>query len=390
MPETVDSNPGGGTKDAGEVAATSGDATAAVTTGGVLAAGDIGGGLRWNAKTIAGAVVGAAVVIWLLVKAADDPDRFVVVTIAGITLSALYFVVASGFTLIFGLMRVVNMAHGSLYLFGGYLALKMQENWFAPERRGVSLGLGAGGTADVEYSLWGWLVPLALATLIIGVLGVVLQQVFLRWNQGQDLRQALITIALSVIFADQMLAEYGGISQNVSPPAAWPTSVSLGGDIRFGFFRGVVVLGAALLIGLALWLVIKRTRFGKIVRAGVDDRDMVSALGINVQLVFLGAFFIGAALAGFGGVLGGTMISLQPGQDTQFLLNSLIVVIIGGMGSLGGAAIGALALGLVDSYADVYLVFGGTDLTNYSILVTFALLVAVLAVRPLGLFGRPA
>jgi branched-chain amino acid transport system permease protein len=219
---------------------------------------------------------------------------------------------------------------------------------------------------------------------------VVLQQVFLRWNQGQDLRQALITIALSVIFADQMLAEYGGISQNISTPASWPTSVSLPGDIRFGFFRGVVVLGAALLIGLGLWLVIKRTRFGKIVRAGVDDRQMVSALGINVQLVFLGAFFIGAALAGFGGVLGGTMISLQPGQDTQFLLNSLIVVIIGGMGSLGGAAIGALALGLVDSYADVYLVFGDTDLTNYSILVTFALLVAVLAVRPLGLFGRPA
>ena len=129
--------------------------------------------------------------------------------------------------------------------------------------------------------------------------------------------------------------------------------------MRFGFFRGVVVLGAALLIGLALYLIIKRTRFGKIVRAGVDDRDMVSALGINVSLVFIGAFFLGALLAGLGGVLGGTMISLAPGQDTAFLLNSLIVVIIGGMGSLGGAAIGALALGLVDAYADVYLVFGG-------------------------------
>ncbi len=148
--------------------------------------------------------------------------------------------------------------------------------------------------------------------------------------------------------------------------------------------------GSALLIGLLLWLVIKRTRFGKIVRAGVDDRDMVSALGINVQLIFAFAFLLGALLAGFGGVLGGTMISLAPGQDTSFLLNSLIVVIIGGMGSLGGAAIGALALGLVDSYADVYLVFGGADLTNYSVLVAIALLVAVLAVRPLGLFGRPA
>ena len=217
-----------------------------------------------------------------------------------------------------------------------------------------------------------------------------MQQVFLRWNQGQDLRQALITIALSVILADQMLAAFGGISKDIKVPTAWPNSIDLPGDVRFGFFRGVVVLGSALLIGLGLWYVIKRTRFGKIVRAGVDDRDMVSAMGINVQLVFAGAFFLGAMLAGFGGVLGGTMISLGPGQDTAFLLNSLIVVIIGGMGSLGGAAIGALALGLVDSYADVYLVFGDTDLTNYSILVTFALLVGVLAVRPLGLYGRPA
>jgi len=336
---------------------------------------------------IAAVVVAVLVAVFLVTKAADDLRRFTIVTLNGLTLAALYFVVASGFTLIFGLMRVVNMAHGSLYLLGGYLALKMQESWFTSEQ---GLNLSLGGTSDATYGLFGWLVPLVLATLIIGVVGVIMQQVFLRWNQGQDLRQALITIALSVIFADQMLAAFGGISKDIKPPTSWPTSIHLPGDVRFGFFRGVVVLGAALLIGLALWYVIRRTRFGKIVRAGVDDRDMVSALGINVQLVFIGAFFIGSLLAGLGGVLGGTMISLQPGQDTAFLLNSLIVVIIGGMGSLGGAAIGAVALGLVDAYADVYLVFGGTDLTNYSILVTFALLVGVLAVRPLGLFGRPA
>src|SRR5215210_8090806 len=329
----------------------------------------------------------AVAFVFLLVKAADDLRQFIVVTLNGITLAALYFVVASGFTLIFGLMRVVNMAHGSLYLLGGYLALKMQESWFKQE---AGLGLSLSGSDETRYSLVSWLVPLLLATLIIGLLGVLIQQVFLRWNQGQDLRQALITIALSVIFADQMLAAFGGISKDIKVPTAWPDSINLPGDVRFGFFRGVVVLGSAVLIGLGLWYVIKRTRFGKIVRAGVDDRDMVSALGINVQLVFAGAFLIGAMLAGFGGVLGGTMIALAPGEDTSFLLNSLIVVIIGGMGSLGGAAIGALALGLVDAYADVYLVFGDTDLTNYSILVTFGLLVAVLAVRPLGLFGRPA
>jgi branched-chain amino acid transport system permease protein len=365
-----------------------GDASARVTTGGVIEAPEAGGARsRWTPSRIAYTVVLAAVVIFLAVKAADDLRQFVVVTLNGVTLAALYFVVASGFTLIFGLMRVVNMAHGSLYLLGGYLALKMQESWFQEE---TGLNLSLSGATDAEYGLTGWLIPLVLATLCIGFLGVGMQQVFLRWNQGQDLRQALITIALSVIIADQMLAAFGGISKDIATPSSWPTSVLLPGDVRFGFFRGVVVLGAALLIGVLLVLVIKRTRFGKIVRAGVDDRDMVSALGINVNLVFLGAFFIGAMLAGLGGVLGGTMISLAPGQDAAFLLNSLIVVIIGGMGSLGGAAIGALALGLVDAYADVYLVIGDTDLTNYSILVTFALLVGVLAVRPLGLFGRPA
>jgi branched-chain amino acid transport system permease protein len=381
MPDTVDSSSGGDVQDAG-------DATARVTTGGVIAAPEVtAGGRRWTAMRIAYALVAAVVVVFLLVKAADDLRQFVIVTLNGVTLAALYFVVASGFTLIFGLMRVVNMAHGSLYLLGGYLALEMQDAWFKED---TGLGLSLSGATDADYSFIAWFFPLVLATILIGVIGVLLQQVFLRWNQGQDLRQALITIALSVIIADQMLAAFGGISKDVAAPTAWPTSVLLPGDVRFGFFRGVIVLGSALLIGVLLFLVIKRTRFGKIVRAGVDDRDMVSALGINVNLVFAGAFFIGALLAGFGGVLGGTMISLAPGQDTAFLLNSLIVVIIGGMGSLGGAAIGALALGLVDSYADVYLVFGGTDLTNYSIIVTFALLVGVLAVRPLGLFGRPA
>jgi branched-chain amino acid transport system permease protein len=285
---------------------------------------------------------------------------------------------------------VVNMAHGSLYLLGGYLALKFQEKLFQKGDGGLHLSLSAGGGGGGgDYNLIGWIVPLMMSVLLIGIIGILLQQLFLRWNQGQDLRQALITIAISVVAADQMLAGFGGISKDVKAPSAFPESVSFG-SVHVGFFRLVIVLGSALLIGVFLYLLIKRTRYGKIVRAGVDDRDMVAALGINIQLVFAGAFFLGAMLAGYGGVLGGTMLSLQPGEDTSFLLNSLIVVIIGGMGSLGGAAIGALALGMVDAYADVYLVFGSHDLTNYSILLTFALLVVVLAVRPLGLFGRPA
>ena len=340
-------------------------------------------------------VIGGAAILlalgWLVAKGAGDLRQFATVSLNGITLAALYFVVASGFTLIFGLMRIVNMAHGSLYLLGGYLAFEIQKGWFEKESAGglenLSLSSPSGGAS--EYDLLGWLVPILLAAICIGVVGVLIQQLFLRWNQGQDLRQALITIAISVIMADQMLAHFGGIAKDIKTPVDWPESVTIFG-VQYGFFRLVIVTGAALVIGVGLWWLIKRTRFGLVVRAGVDDREMVSALGINIPVVFAVAFFLGAMLAGIGGGLGGTMIALEPGEDASFLLSSLIVVIIGGMGSLGGAAIGAILLGLVDAYADVYLVFGDTDLTNYSILVTFALLVLVLAIRPLGLFGRPA
>jgi branched-chain amino acid transport system permease protein len=377
MSETVHSGPGGGRPDVVDAASAAGEPRGEARS--IL-----------SPKRAAIVAIVVLVVVWIAIKAFDNFSQFVTVTLNGLSLSALYFVVASGFTLIFGLMRVVNMAHGSLYLLGGYLALNFQEKLFQKDDGGLNLSLSAGGGGGGgDYNLIGWIVPLLMSVLIIGVIGVALQQLFLRWNQGQDLRQALITIAISVVAADQMLAAYGGIAKDVKAPSSFPESVTFG-SVHVGFFRLVIVVGSALLVGLGLWLLIKRTRYGKIVRAGVDDRDMVAALGINVQLVFAGAFFLGAMLAGYGGVLGGTMLSLQPGEDTGFLLNSLIVVIIGGMGSLGGAAIGALALGLVNAYADVYLVFGDKDLTNYSILLTFLLLVIVLAVRPLGLFGRPA
>ena len=141
-------------------------------------------------------MIAALVAVWLVVKASDDFSQFVTVTLNGLSLSALYFVVASGFTLIFGLMRVVNMAHGSLYLLGGYLALNFQEKLFQKDDGGLNLSLTAGGGGGGgDYNIIGWVVPLLMSVLIIGVIGILLQQLFLRWNQGQDLRQALITIA---------------------------------------------------------------------------------------------------------------------------------------------------------------------------------------------------
>jgi branched-chain amino acid transport system permease protein len=323
------------------------------------------------------------VVVWLAIKASEGGQIFLQVTLNGVTLAGLFFVVAAGFTLIFGLMRVVNLAHGSLYLFGGYLAYVAQTHWFGSSASQFSL------TAGSSTSLAGWVVPLVFASVVIGLVGLAIQQVLLRWNLGQDLRQALITIAVSVIFADQLLAHYGGIAQTIQPPSSWPNSITIG-SFHYGFFRLTVVLGSAVVIGVLLYLLIKRTRFGMVVRAGVDDRPMLSALGVNVQLIFAITFFIGSMLAGYAGVLGGTMISLVPGNDTLFLLDALIVVIIGGMGSLFGAAIGALLLGLVQSYSAIYLKFGSTDLTNYAILSSFVLVIAVLGFRPQGLFGRPA
>jgi ABC-type branched-subunit amino acid transport system permease subunit len=274
----------------------------------------------------------------------------------------MYFVVASGFTLIFGLMRIVNMAHGSFYLLGGYIAFEL---------------------AQVRLANY-WL-ALIVAALAIGAGGLVVQQVFLRWNQGQELRQALITIALSIIIADQMLANFGGSAVTISPPTGLGGSLRLGVyGIQYPTFRFAVLAGA-LVIGLFLWIWIMRTRFGMTIRAGVDDRSMTAALGVNIQVIFAITFFAGALLAGLGGVMGGTMIALAPGQDASFLLSSLVVVIIGGLGSLRGAVVGSIALGLVDQLSAVYL---PASYTNYSILLTFVLLVFVLATRPAGLFGR--
>src|ERR1700674_2436941 len=173
--------------------------------------------LRMAPRILLG-LLGAAVVAWIAYKGTQDSRLFWVVTLNGITLAALCFVVSAGFTLIFGLMRVVNMAHGSLYLFGGYLAFVAQTHWYGGTSSQFQLG------ASTSTSVVGWVVPLMFGTVMIGLVGLGIQQLLLRWNQGQDLRQALITIAVSVIFADQMVAHYGGITESIQAPSSWPTT----------------------------------------------------------------------------------------------------------------------------------------------------------------------
>jgi branched-chain amino acid transport system permease protein len=283
---------------------------------------------------------------------------FAVVTLNGLTLASLYFIVASGFSLIFGLMRVVNMAHGSLYLLGAYVGFEVSE---------------ATGS---------WILGILTAGIAVAAAGAALQASILSWMQGQDLRQALATIGVSIVAADLMLAQWGGSAYQITLPDAVSTFVPVPVAGRYAMAR-LMLIGFALVIGIALWLILNRTRIGMLIRAGVDDRRMLEAMGVNVPLVFVGVFAIGAGLAGMAGVIGGSVLSVSPGEDARYLLSSLIVVIVGGMGSIPGAAIGALLVAMAETYGLAYT-------PTYGIVYTFAIMVAVLAVRPQGLLGRAA
>lgn len=291
---------------------------------------------------------------------------FLLTLLNGLTLGALYFLVASGFTLIFGLMRNVNLAHGSLYLLGGYVGFSVME------------------------SSGSWLGGLAVAFLSMAVAGVLLQVLVFRHMEGEDLRQTLVTIGFSIVLADLMLAIWGGSFYQIETPEWLFGTTTLpivvgqrsSGDpvyLQYPLMR-LVILGGAVVLGLALWLGLNRTRIGMMIRAGVDDREMLAATGVNIQLVFATTFALGAGLAGLGGYIGGTFLSLAPGEDVRTLLASLVVVIVGGMGSIVGTALGAILIGVAEQLGSAYA-------PTYSVLLTFIIMVAVLAFRPQGLLG---
>lgn len=285
----------------------------------------------------------------------------------GITLGGLYFLVASGFTLIFGLMRNVNLAHGSLYLLGGYVGYV---------------------TADITGY---WLLAFPAAFVLVGAFGILMQIFVFRRMEGQDLRQTLVTIGISIVMADLMLWIWGGDFYNITPPGwlsgpmdtFFVTAVKKSGDavyMKYPMVR-VVIFAASVVVGIGMWLLLNRTRIGMLIRAGVDDRDMLSATGARIQLVFVAVFAFGAGLAGIAGVVGGTFQSVAPGEDVRFLLASLVVVIVGGMGSIQGAALGALIIGMAEQFGSVYF-------PTYAVVLTFLIMVVVLAFRPQGLMGR--
>jgi branched-chain amino acid transport system permease protein len=323
-------------------------------------------------------------------SAVDDPGSFLRLLLDAITFAALLFIVASGFSLIFGLMRVVNMAHGSFYLLGGYIAYEVQQSMSG---QGFAI-------PSTEVKTWEWVAPLLVAAVSVAIFGLIIQQLLLRWNQGQDLRQALITIAISVIAADQVIAhfprhvpegaqKFGGNAVSLTWPGWTDRLVDLHvWNVQYSLAR-LFMLALGVAAGAVLWTWLYRTRTGMVIRAGVDDQQMTSALGINIQKTFAIAFVVGSALAAFGAVVGTSQGNVASGQDGQWLLNSLVVVIIGGMGSMLGAAAGSVLYAIVFTFSASYLPTTGDNCcTQYSIVLTFALLALVLAFRPQGLFGK--
>jgi len=310
---------------------------------------------RWALWLLLGGPI-ALFSVWAI---ADNTRLYFVTLLNSLTLASLYFIVASGFSLVFGLMRNVNLAHGSLYLLGGYVAFSVAEltGWW-------SLALVAG---FISAALAGWLIQVLL----------------LRHMQGQELRQTMVTIGLSIVIADLLIWAYTGQVHQMEAPA-W-----LQGPIRglpvinsYSAYR-LSLLGFGIVIGLGLWWLLNRTRVGMMIRAGVDDRAMLAAAGINVNLVFALTFALGAGLAGLGGAIGAVELSMVPGEDTRLLLASLIVVIVGGMGSVLGAALGSAILGLAETYGLAYA-------PTYSVVFTFIILIGVLAFRPRGIMGKAA
>ena len=275
----------------------------------------------------------------------------------GLTFAALLFLVASGFTLIFGLMRIVNLAHGALYLLGGYIALTV-----ATKSGSFTLGVLAAAAG-------------------IAVVGYVIDRALLVFVKGYDLRQVLLTLGLALAMNDLALVIWGGDTFSVPVPE-WLRGPLRFGDMAYPKYR-LFVLGVGIAVFAGLWLLLNRTRLGALIRAGVDDAEIVEAMGVDIKRVFVFTFMLGAALAGVGGALGGAFLSLYPTADSEILVFSLAVVIIGGRGSLAGAAIGSLLVAMLANFGQVWF----PELAYFVIFGPMALL---LAFRPLGLFGRAA
>ena len=276
-------------------------------------------------------------------------------TLNSLSLGGLLFLLSSGFSLIFGLMRIANLTHGALFMLGTYVGVSILK--FFP-------------------NLW---VAAILGGLVIAAVGGLLERFVLRALAGNVLGQVLVTLGIAFIIADLCLMVWGGDPIPVPTPEGLRKPVLVAG-LAFPTYR-LVVLGIALATALALYLLMDRTRLGAMIRAGVDDMQMARAVGIPVSRLFTIVFCLGSALAGAGGIIGGPILSAYPGLDADMLPLALIVVILGGVGSLVGALVGSFIIGFIYT-------FGTALLPDLAYVILFLPMIVVIAFRPQGLFGK--
>lgn len=275
----------------------------------------------------------------------------------GLTLGALLFITASGLTLSFSLMRVVNLTHGAFYMAGGFIGLSV-----------------------LKFS-GSWLLAVLAGGMMMSALAFIEERFLLRWARGNDLIETLISLSVAIIVGDLVLVVWGGYPRTISIPEALNGTVSIPLiDTIYPVYR-IFMLGLALVIIGALWVFLKKTRLGVTIRAGVDNFEMVSALGINVRRLFSFVFTLSGFLAGVSGVVGGTFLMLVVGEDWRILTLTLIVIIIGGMGSLGGTILGSLITGLIYSFSTAFI-------PEFSLFVLFLPVAIILSIRPRGLLGK--
>lgn len=273
----------------------------------------------------------------------------------GVSFGMLLFLLAAGLSLIFGLMRILNLAHGSFYIVGAYVGL------------------------SVVRATDSMLAAAAAALAVVTLLGALMERFVLRrLPRGEELPQALLTFGVLLIVGDLSLWIWGGTPQTLPKPEALAGSLRAAGLVFPAYRLFVIAVGAV--VGTALWTLQERTKIGAALRAAIDDPEIARATGVNVSLLSTAVFGLGAALAALGGIVGGPFVGVYPGADFEILLLAFVVVIIGGLGSLKGALFGGLLVGLLDT-------FGKALFPGLAMFTIFAPMAVILAVRPTGLFG---
>jgi branched-chain amino acid transport system permease protein len=284
---------------------------------------------------------------------------WVLLAVNSVTFGGLLFLLSAGFALIFGLMRIPNLAHGSMFMIGAYLGVTLLH-----------------GTFGITSNFW---LAAIISALEVAILGALMERLLLRRLAGQQLAQVLVTLGVSFIIADLSLMIWGGNPISISPPADLGGFVRLG-SVVFPLYR-LAIIAIAVVSAIALWLMLDRTRLGAVIRAGVDDPQMARVVGIHVSRLFTIVFALGAGLAAFAGMIGAPILSVYPGLDQNMLPLALVVVILGGTGSLLGAFVGSIIIGFIYN-------FGQVLVPEVSYFVLFLPMVLVLMLRPQGLFGE--